>query len=199
VGHLGVDGIDDSRARLEAALRERSIAWIANARVERVERGRMHVTEGASRKAHALAFNYSMMMPPFRGIDAVAGIDGLADARGFILIDEFLRNPKYPNIHAAGVTVASAAACATSVATEPHKTAYMIESMVGAVVRNIRDAIDGKAPSAGAAWNPVHLADLGASGLAFVADPTASLRPSLGVAAGDWVQMSRCSACDAGN
>ena len=199
IGHLGVGGIADSRARLEAALRERDIGWIAGARVERVERGTMHVSEnGAGGKRHALAFRYSMMMPPFRGIEAVAGIEGLADARGFILIDRFLRNPKYRNIYAAGVTVASAAASATSVATEPHKSAYAIESMVSAVVRNIRDEIDGKRAGAGAEWNPVHLADLGASGLAFVAGP-ASLHPTHGVDAGDWVHLSRCSACDAGD
>ncbi|TAN56730.1 MAG: NAD(P)/FAD-dependent oxidoreductase [Betaproteobacteria bacterium] len=196
IGHLGVDGIGDSRARLESALRALGIGWIAGARVERIERGRMHVTEAGSGRIHALPFRYSVMMPPFRGIEAVAGIEGLTDARGFILIDEFLRNPKYPEIYAAGVTVASAAASAACVAAQAHKTAYLIESMVSAVARNIRDAIDGNAPGAGAEWNPVHLADLGASGLAFIADPAPSLRPAHGVAAGDWVQMSRCAACD---
>ncbi|TAK42491.1 MAG: NAD(P)/FAD-dependent oxidoreductase [Betaproteobacteria bacterium] len=196
VGHLGVDGIGDSRARLEAALRERDIAWIAGARIERVERGVMHVTEVGSARTHLLRFRYSMMMPPFRGIEAVAGIEGLADARGFILIDEFLRNPKYPNVYAAGVTVASAGPDAARIAAEARKTAYVIQSMVSAVARNIRDGLDGKAPAASAEWNPVHLADLGASGLAFVADPAAATRPAHGVAAGDWVQMSRCSACD---
>jgi len=193
IGHLGVGGIADSRARLEAALRERDIEWIADARVERVERGTMYVTAGGTGKPRALPFKYAMLMPPFRGIEAVADIEGLADARGFILIDECLRNPKYPNVYAAGVTVASAAAGA---AAESHKSAYLIESMVNAVVRNIRDAIDGKPPRAGAEWNAVHLADLGASGLAFIADPSPSLQPAHGVAAGDWVQLSRCSACD---
>ena len=199
IGDLGVGGIGDSRARLEKALRERDIAWIANARVDRVERGTMHVTEssgGAPGTPHALAFKYSMMMPPFRGIDAVAGIGGLADERGFVLVDEFLRNPKYPNIYAAGATVTSAAASAAS---DEHRTAYMIESMVGAVVRNLRDQIDGREPSACPTWSPVQLADLGASGLAFVAGPEGALRPQHGVAGGDWVQMSRCSACDVGD
>lgn len=198
-GHLGVGGIGDSRARLEAALRERDIAWIAGARVERIERGTMHVLERGAGKPRALPFKYAMLMPPFRGIEAVAGIEGLADARGFILIDECLRNPKYPNIYAAGVTVASAAAGPAGAAAESHPTAYLIESMANAVVRNIRDAIDGRAPSAGAEWNPVQLADLGARGLAFVADPAGALRPEHGVAAGDWIHMARCSACNIGH
>lgn len=36
----------------------------------------------------------------------VIGIEGLCNPRGFILIDEFQRNPAYPNIYAVGVCVA---------------------------------------------------------------------------------------------
>jgi sulfide:quinone oxidoreductase len=195
IGELGVGGIDDSRAQLEAALRERGIAWIAGARVERIERGIMHVTENAGRKRHALAFKYSMMMPPFRGIDAVAGIEGLANARGFILVDEWLRNPRFPNIYAAGATVASADPHAPF---DEHKSAYRIGSMVDAVVRNIRDQIDGRPPGACPTWSRVELADLGAPGLAFIADSHGALRPRQSAADGGWVQLSRCSACDVG-
>ena len=194
IGELGVGGIDDSRMRLEAALRERGIAWIANARVERIERGTMHVTEDAGRKRHALAFKYSMMMPPFRGIDAVAGIEGLCNARGFILVDEYLQNPRFPNIYAAGATVASAD---PHVRFDEHKTPYQVESMVDAVVRNIRDRIDGRPPGACPIWSRVELADLGAPGLAFIANPHGALRPRPSDD-GNWVHLSRCSACDVG-
>ncbi len=199
VGHLGVDGIGESRERIAAALRERDIAWIANAHVDRVESGVMHVTEhaagGRAARQHALPFRYSMMMPPFRGIDAVAGIEGLANERGFILVDDCLRNPRYRNIYAAGATVASAACAAAG----EHKTAYMIDAMVNAVARNIRDQLDGREPEARPTWNPVRVADLGAAGLAFVADPEGALQPAHGAGAGDWVHMSRCSACDVGS
>jgi sulfide:quinone oxidoreductase len=198
IGHLGVDGIGDSRAWLENALRARDIDWLADARVERIEPNRMQVTEIGPGRSHVLPFRYSMLMPPFRGIEAVAGIEGLADERGFILIDEFLRNPRYPEIYAAGVTVTSGAARSASPAVQSHKTAYMIESMVNAVVRNVRDALDGRSPGTRADWSRAQLADLGAGGLAFVADPAAALEPARGVAAGDWVHMSRCSACELG-
>ncbi len=134
-----------------------------------------------------------MLMPPFRGVAAVAGIAGLADEHGFILVDETLRSPRYRNIYAAGASVAS-----VSAAGKAHRTAYVIDSMVNAVVRNIRDQIDGREPGARPSWSPVSLADLGAAGLAFVASPEAALGPEHGVAAGDWVQMSRCAACDVG-
>jgi len=151
VGHLGLGGMGDARERLEAAMRSRDIAWIANARVDRVERERMHVSEcdasGQPLCQRVLPFRYSMMMPAFRGIDAVAGVEGLANERGFILVDEHQRNPRYPNIFAAGATVEAAGEAPTPVPTGTHKTAYMVESMVTTTAQNIRDQIDGRAPS----------------------------------------------------
>jgi sulfide:quinone oxidoreductase len=41
-----------------------------------------------------------MMLPAFKGVDAVFGIEGLTNPRGFITIDAFQRNPKFNNIYA---------------------------------------------------------------------------------------------------
>jgi len=203
VGHLGLGGMGDARERLEAAMRSRDIAWIANARVDRVERERMHVSEcdasGQPLRQRVLPFRYSMMMPAFRGIDAVAGVEGLANERGFILVDEHQRNPRYPNIFAAGATVEAAGEAPTPVPTGTHKTAYMVESMVTTTAQNIRDQIDGRAPSQRATWRAVGLADLGAAGLAFIADEEPPARRVDWFKQGDWVQLSRCSVCNVGN
>ena len=43
---------------------------------------------------------------------------------------------------------------------DEHKSPYQIESMVDAVVRNIRDRIDGRPPGACPIWSRVELADL---------------------------------------
>jgi len=203
IGHLGLGGMDDARERLEAAMRERGIAWVVNARVDRVERERMHVSEcdadGKPLRARVLPFRYAMLMPAFRGIDAVAGIEGLANERGFILVDEHQRNPRYPNIYAAGATVQAAHEAPTPVPTGGHKTAYMVESMVTTTAQNIRDQIDGRAPSQRATWRAVSLADLGAGGLAFIADEEPPPRRIDWFQQGDWVQLSRCSVCNVGN
>ena len=72
--------------------------------------GKMYVAEhdeaGQVRKEHELPFKYSMMLPAFKGIDAVFGIEGLTNPRGFILIDAYQRNPKFNNIYGVGVCVA---------------------------------------------------------------------------------------------
>jgi hypothetical protein len=49
------------------------------------------------------------------------------------------------------------------------KFGYMIESMVAAVVHNIEDMINKKAPSNIPTWNAVCIADMGDTGAAFVA------------------------------
>lgn len=45
VGHLGLGGVGDSKGLLESAMRERHIKWICNAKVTKVEAGKMFVTE----------------------------------------------------------------------------------------------------------------------------------------------------------
>jgi sulfide:quinone oxidoreductase len=203
IGHLGLGGMADAREKLEAAMRERGIEWIVNARVDKVERERMHVTEcddaGQPLREHVLPFRYSMMMPAFRGIDAVADIPGLVNERGFIIVDAHQRNPRFPNIYAAGATVQAASEAPTPVPTGGHKTAYMVDSMVIATAQNIRAQIDGHAPSQRATWRAVSLADLGAPGLAFIANEEPAPRRIDWFEQGDWVQLSRCSVCNVGN
>jgi len=195
IGHLGLGGVGDSKGMLESAMRDKHIKWITNAKVTKVEAGQMHVTEhdeeGKPKKEHVLPFKYSMMLPAFKGIDAVFGIEGLTNPRGFILIDQHQRNPKFPNIYAVGVAVAIPPVEATPVPTGAPKTGYMIESMVTAAANNIRAAIDGKAPTEKATWNAVCLADLGDTGIAFVALPQIPPRNVNWFSEGKWVHLAK--------
>lgn len=199
IGHLGVGGTADSRVTLEAELRARGIEWITGARILRVERGRMRVThaepDGKLAAPRLLAFKYALVMPPFRGIDALSGIDGLVNERGFVIVDEFHRNPKYRNIYAAGVAVERAAAQPPSGTIESRKAACMPDAVAATVAKNILDQLEGKAPSRAVSWHPIRLADLGGLGLAFIADQemVSNAGP---VSEGEWVHMTRCSCCD---
>jgi sulfide:quinone oxidoreductase len=195
IGHLGLGGVGDSKGLLEAALRERSIKWITNAKVTKIEAGRMHITEfdedGKEKRTHELPFKHSMMIPAFKGIDAVFGVEGLVNPRGFVLIDEFQRNPKYQNVYSVGVCVAIPPVEQTPVPTGAPKTGFMIESMVTATAHNIRAAIGGKAPTHRATWNAVCLADMGDTGMAFVALPQIPPRNVNWFAEGKWVHLAK--------
>jgi len=195
IGHLGLGGVGDSKGLMESAMRERHIKWICNAKVTKVEAGKMFVAEhnedGTVKKEHVLEFKYSMMLPAFKGVDAVFGIEGLTNPRGFILIDAYQRNPKFTNIYSVGVCVAIPPVEATPVPVGAPKTGYMIESMVSAAAHNIRDVLDGKEPSHKATWNAVCLADFGDTGAAFVALPQIPPRNVSWFAEGKWVHLAK--------
>ena len=195
VGHLGLGGVGDSKGLLESIMRDRHIKWICNAKTTKVEAGKMYVTEhnedGTPKKEHVLEFKYSMMLPAFKGIDAVFGIEGLTNPRGMILIDQHQRNPKFKNIYAVGVCVAIPPVEATPVPTGAPKTGYMIESMVTATAHNISDELHGKEPGTKATWNAVCLADFGDSGACFVALPQIPPRNVNWSSSGKWVHGAK--------
>jgi sulfide:quinone oxidoreductase len=195
IGHLGLGGVGDSKGLLESAMRDRHIKWITNSKVTRIEPAKMHVTEfddmGKEKRTHEVAFKYSMMLPAFKGIDAVFGIEGLTNPRGFIVIDEHQRNPKYRNVYSVGVCVAIPPVEQTPVPTGAPKTGYMIESMVEATAANIRAELDGRQPAAKATWNAVCLADFGDSGAAFVALPQIPPRNVNWFSEGKWVHLAK--------
>ena len=195
IGHLGLGGVGDSKGLMESIFRDKHIKWICNSKVTRVEAGKMFVTEhdedGKPKKEHELPFKYSMMLPAFTGVDAVFGIEGLTNPRGFILIDPHQRNPKYPKIYAVGVCVAIPPVEVTPVPTGTPKTGYMIESMVTATAKNIRAVLDGREPNEKATWNAVCLADFGDNGAAFVALPQIPPRNVNWFAHGRWVHLAK--------
>ncbi len=195
VGHMGLGGVGDSKSMLESEFRNNDIKWIANAKVTKVEAGKMFVTElddqGQVRKEHELPFKYSMMLPAFKGVDAVAGVEGLCNPRGFVLIDEFQRSKKYRNIFSAGVCVAIPPVEATPVPTGAPKTGYMIETMVTAIVHNIAAELAGQPADAKGTWNAICLADMGDTGAAFVALPQIPPRNVNWFKKGKWVHLAK--------
>jgi sulfide:quinone oxidoreductase len=132
-----------------------------------------------------------MILPACMGVDAVAAVPGLCNPRGFVLIDQFQRSPKYPEIYAAGVCVAIPPVEVTPVATGAPKTGYMIESMVAAIGANIAATIAGRPPAARATWNAICLADFGDTGVAFVALPQIPPRNVTWAKKGKWAHLAK--------
>jgi sulfide:quinone oxidoreductase len=195
IGHLGLGGVGDSKSMLESEFRNNDIKWITNAKTTRVEAGKLFVTElddlGQPRKEHEVPFRLSMMLPAFKGIDAVAAVPDLCNPRGFVLIDEHQRSKKYPHIFAAGVCVAIPPVEATPVPTGAPKTGYMIETMVTAIVHNIVADLNGQPATAQGTWNAICLADMGDTGAAFVALPQIPPRNVNWFKKGKWVHLAK--------
>jgi sulfide:quinone oxidoreductase len=195
IGHLGLDGVGDTKGLLESEMRAKHIKWMTSTRVKKVEADKMTVEEiaddGTSKGEKELPFVYSMMLPAFRGIKPVAGIEGLSNPRGFTIVDKHQQNPKYPNIFAVGVCVAIPPMGPTPVPVGVPKTGFMIESMVTATAHNIGNIVRGKEPDRIGTWNAVCLADFGDGGIAFVAQPQIPPRNVNWSSSGKWVHMAK--------
>ncbi|MDT4291996.1 FAD-dependent oxidoreductase [Methylomonas sp. MO1] len=195
VGHLGLGGVGDTKGMLEAEMRSKHINWICNAKIDKIEAGMMYVTEvdenGQEKKKHELPFKHSMILPAFKGVDALTGIDKLVNPRGFVIVDENQRNPTFKNIYSIGVCIAIPPLEQTPVPTGTPKTGYMIESMVTATAHNIRAELDGKQPKEKGTWNALCLADFGDSGVAFLAMPQIPPRNVQWASSGKWVHLAK--------
>lgn len=195
IGHLGLGGVGDSKTMLESEFRNNDIKWIVNAKTSKLEPGHMFGTEldgqGNVVREYDVPFKLAMMLPAFKGVDAVAHVPNLCNPRGFVLIDEFQRSKAYNNIFAAGVCVAIPPVEVTPVPTGAPKTGYMIETMVTAIVENLAADLEGKTGAARATWNAICLADMGDTGAAFVALPQIPPRNVNWFKKGKWVHLAK--------
>ncbi|MDE3017451.1 MAG: FAD-dependent oxidoreductase [Nitrospirota bacterium] len=186
IGHMGLAGVGKSRRLMEDEFADHSIKPIVNATIQEVQPGRLVLEDG-----QAIPFRYSMFIPPFAGVDAVAGTAGLCNPKGFVNIDAYQANPKYKNVYAVGVCVAIPPVEQTQVPTGAPKTGYMIESMVSAAVHNIQADIENNPKRETATWNAICLADMGDTGMAFVALPQMAPRDVTWAKKGKWVHLAK--------
>lgn len=137
LGDFGVGGmvfdqqgfITSSQLWTESLFRERGVRAITRAHVERVEPGKVHY-ETLDGDHDSLAFDFAMLLPPFRGADLQAfdrdGNDITAEVfapNGFMKVDadyaakpyeqwqasdwpKTYQSPRYPNVFAAGIAFA---------------------------------------------------------------------------------------------
>jgi sulfide:quinone oxidoreductase len=195
IGHLGLDGVGDTKGLLEGQMREHHIKWMTSSRIKKVESGKATVEEiaedGSVKKTQELPFGFSMFLPAFRGIKPLRGIEGLVNPRGFVLVDKHQQNPTFKNVFAVGVCVAIPPMGVTPVSCGVPKTGFMIESMVSATAMNIGAILRGKAPSYQGTLNAFCLADFGDSGIAFIAQPQIPPRNVNWSSQGKWVHAAK--------
>lgn len=195
IGHLGLDGVGDTKGLLESELRNHHIKWITNAKVQRFDADKVVAEEinedGSVKAVHEVPSTFTMMLPAFRGVSAVRDIEGLTNPRGFILADKHQQNTKYRNIFSVGVCVAIPPMGKTPVPVGVPKTGFMIESMVTATAHNIGRLLAGEKPNAEGTWNAVCLADFGDGGIAFVAQPQIPPRNVNWSSSGKWVHAAK--------
>ncbi len=196
VGHLGLGLESDTRQLLEDALHTSGIEAICNARTERVEAGQIHISEvnpqsrGETRRV--LPFDFSVYWPAFRGVAALRESNaGLVDERGFVRVDEFLRNPAFPNIYAVGLCIARPSLHDTPVGIGVPATVYSIQKEMEVAVKNMVAAFAGKALVSASPQRAEWLNDVGDLGAGYLSEPKIPLRNINWLAQGKWVTQAK--------
>ena len=196
VGHLGLGVESETRQLLEGALRTSGITAICNAKTERVEAGRIHIT-GVIPELHdeikrALPFDFSVYWPAFRGVAALCQSSArLINKRGFVLVDEFLRNPSFPNIYAIGICVARPPLGGTPVGIGVPASVYSIQKEMETAVKNMVATIAGKALTSALPQRAEWLNDVGDLGARYLSEPKIPLRNINWLTEGKWVTQAK--------
>ncbi len=172
VGHLGLGGVGPSRRMMEDLFDERSIKYVANVKITKVEPDKV-IYEDLEGKTYEAPAKLSMIMPRFMGPDVVASAgDKVANpANKMVIVNRCFQNPTYKNIFGVGVVTAIPPVEQTPIPTGAPKTGMMIEQMAMAVAHNIvndmRNTPDRYAPTLSA----ICIADMGEDAAGFLADP----------------------------
>ncbi|MBU1396090.1 MAG: FAD-dependent oxidoreductase, partial [Gammaproteobacteria bacterium] len=194
-GHLGLGGEGASRGAVTAALMDTKISVICNARTLRIEPDTIHVVEldaaGNEKQTHTLPYAYSVYWPAFGGVPGVRNAPGLVNERGLVVVDEYLRNPDYPNVFALGACVAQPPVDRTPVPVGAPDSVYSIQKAGEIVVQNILAQL-GDAPLVShvpqrAKW----LTDMGNTGAAYLSEPQVPLRDINWMRQGRWVHQAK--------
>jgi NADH dehydrogenase FAD-containing subunit len=97
VPFLGAKG----RAAIRGALERAGVEILSSTEVTGVGRDGVTLGDGGF-----LPSRLSVFFPPYRGRSCLSS-PGLTDGRGYLLVDDHLRNPSFPDIYGAGDSVAS--------------------------------------------------------------------------------------------
>ena len=140
-GHFGIGGMGRGRQMVEMFFKLRRIQPIVNVAFDHVEPGRITLTDG-----RVLSYKYAIVIPPFKGVDAVFASPGLGNERGFIPVNDRYQHGTYPNIYAAGVAVAVAAPEPTPIPCGVPKTGWMREVVAKVAAHILAADITGGEP-----------------------------------------------------
>ncbi|MBV9942477.1 MAG: FAD-dependent oxidoreductase [Solirubrobacterales bacterium] len=138
LGHFGLGGVGESGQMISRSFDRLGIEGITNSVITEARQDEIELQSG-----RVLPFAYSMIVPPFTGVDAIRDTEGLGNPIGFIPVDEQFRHTHFPDVFAAGVAIAIAPPEPTPVPAGVPKTGQMTETMAKVAVHNIAADIDG--------------------------------------------------------
>lgn len=166
-GHLGIGGMANSRELVTEILKQRNIEVIENAAITDISPQNITLADGRN-----LPFEYSMILPSFRGADFLHSANGLTDEKGFLPILSTYQHPNFPSIYSVGVVAQLTPSEKTPIPIGVPKTGQMTEAMGMAVAHNIAREL-GVITTAPVtpSLDAICMADFANTGIIFIAAP----------------------------
>jgi sulfide:quinone oxidoreductase len=146
---------------------------------------------GNEKRTHALPYAYSVYWPAFGGVPGVRGTKGVVNARGLVVVDEYLRNPDYPNIFALGACVAHPPVDKTPVPVGAPDSVYAIQRAGEVAVQNILAQLADAPLVSYVPQRAKWLSDMGSDGAAYLAEPHVPMRDINWMRQGRWVHQAK--------
>jgi sulfide:quinone oxidoreductase len=168
LGHFGIGGLPHGESLLSMFLKKEHITALLNTGMERVEEGRLVLTDGRN-----IDFSYAMIVPPFIGQDVIRSVGQIADDKGYVKVRETYQAEGYDNVYAVGIAAAVSVPWQTATPVGIPKTGFPTERMAHVAARNIAAQIRGEQPSAHEAFGDmpaVCVMDAGNNGVIILAD-----------------------------
>jgi len=188
LGHFGIGGLGASSMQSEQMLLSREIEYFSNVAINSITENEITLSTG-----EVLPFNMAMLIPPFTGVEAISNSGDLGNEAGFIPTDKGYRHVKYPNIYAAGISVAVAPPKPTPIPTGIPKTGYTSEIMGMTAAENI--AADIKGGEYTTRWIDEFMAlcmlDMGQTGISIFAYPIFPPHEKYYMQFGKWVHLAK--------
>lgn len=167
LGHFGLGGVADSEHRVEKFFGKLDIEGIPNNVIKEVRDGEIELDGG-----RVLPFAFSMIVPPFTGVDLVTKTEGLGNPMGFVAVNDEFRHNEIDSVYAAGVDIAIKPPQETLVPAGVPKTGHMSEIMGRTAAQNIVADIQGgeRKSLPLSELEAICVLDAGNSGIIFKAD-----------------------------
>ena len=101
LGHFGIDGMPGGETMLKSFMKMFNIHYRTEVAVEKVNADSVELSNGET-----LPSRFTMLMPPFVGVDFVTNSPALnPTTNGYLPVGEDYRHQEWPNIWAAGIAV----------------------------------------------------------------------------------------------
>lgn len=168
LAHFGIGGFANGEKMAKMMFKQYDINWYTNATVAEVKPESVLLGSGEE-----LPSKFTMIIPRFLGVDAVRNTPGLANANGFIEVDDGYRHPDYPEVFAAGVAVHVAPPDETPIPCGVPKTGYPSEQMAKTAAHNIAAMIEAKDEKKTMPFSMIHaycIMDTGNMGMMILGD-----------------------------